>query len=464
VAKVRILVVDDDKTILDLCADLLQGLPNTEVILESQSRQAAERLAEERFDLLITDIRMPEVDGLELMRLAHQHDPQLLLLMITAFPSVETAVESMKYGASDYLTKPFHPLELQRTVQQLLDGRRLHQEHSLLQRQVERTYLFDEIVGKSPAMQNVFNTIQQLAEIDIDVLISGETGTGKELVARSLHTRSPRSEARFVPIDCGAIPEDLLENELFGHERGAFTGAHTQSLGLVEFADQGTFFFDEIGSLSLTLQAKLLRALQERRFRRVGGKEELAMNVRVVAASNRDLFEEVNAQRFRADLYYRLNVGRIELPPLRHRDEDISLLATHFVERFAHELKKPSVDVLPEVLEVFNAYVWPGNVRELQNVIKRAMAMSRNTVLSLDDLPDYIVSQAGDRSFTERAGFFYMRTQHVATFEKAYFTDLLRACKGDVMQAIEEARMPRGTFYRLLKKHNLVADEFRPPC
>jgi two-component system response regulator AtoC len=383
--------------------------------------------------------------------------------MLTGFPTIGTAVESMKLGASDYLTKPFFAEDLLATVRRLLQAKRLREENRLLQRQIERAYTFDEIVGKSPAMQVVFETIRLAAASAVDVLILGETGTGKELVARSIHKRSPRHNACFMPIDCGAIPENLVESEFFGHERGAFTGAHERRLGLLEVADGGTVFLDEIIGMPLSLQAKLLRVLQERRFRRVGGKDEVAVNIRVVAAASRDLIGEIRAQRFREDLYYRLNVGYITIPPLRERVEDIPLLVTYFVDRYRREMGKPAMELKPEVMEILMAYSWPGNIRELQNVLKRMLMMSHGPILSLQDLPDDIVTQAGDRSLTDRGSFFQLREQRIAAFEMEYLTNLLQFHQGDVSQAAREACLPRGTLYRLLKKHGLAAEDFRLP-
>ncbi|MBI4516499.1 MAG: sigma-54-dependent Fis family transcriptional regulator [Deltaproteobacteria bacterium] len=457
----RVLIVDDEEGMLEVCADILGKLPETTITLERSSRQAAELLAKNSFDLLITDIRMPEITGVELLRIARERDPDIPVLMLTAFPAVETAVESMKLGAADYITKPFLPDDLLVTARRLLDERRLRQENTLLGRQVERPYCFDEIIGTSPAMQVVFQKIQRVSATDADVLILGETGAGKELVARSIHRHSLRSNARFVPVDCGAIPENLLESELFGHERGAFTGAHMRSLGLLELADGGTFFLDEIGELPLSLQAKLLRTLQERKFRRVGGKEEIAVNVRVIAATNRDLAVEMRERRFRDDLYYRINVARIEIPPLRERPDDIALLINHFVERYAGEMGKSHATVDPAVSEVLSRYRWPGNVRELQNVVKRTLTMSHRAVISLDDLPDEIVIQAHELAEENHGGFFQLRAQRVMAFEKEYLAELLERWQGDVSRAAREARLPRGTLYRLLKKHDLNADDFR---
>ncbi|HEY3322188.1 MAG TPA: sigma-54 dependent transcriptional regulator [Planctomycetota bacterium] len=460
--RARILVVDNESGMLEVCADTLRRLPDAEVLTENQSKRAAERVSSEDLDLLITDIRMPGLTGLELLRIARQHDPQLPVLMLTAFPSVETAVESMKVGAADYLTKPFLPDDLLATVRRLLEEKRLRQENTLLQRQLERSYSLDEIVGKSPAMQSVFETILRVAETDVDVLILGETGTGKELVARSLHKRSRRKNGRFVPVDCAAIPEQLLESELFGHERGAFTGASQQSMGLLEFADGGTFFLDELGELPISLQAKLLRALQERKYRRVGGTTEIPVDVRVIAATNRDLAVEIREKRFREDLYYRIHVARIVLPPLRERAEDIALLTTYFVNRYAQDMQKGEVAVDPEVLDVLSRYSWPGNVRELQNVLKRSLAMLRGNTMTPDDLPDEVVTHSGDSSATERSGFFAQRNAQMADFERDYIIGLLRQQKGDASKTAREAKLPRGTLYRIMKKHGINPDDYRP--
>ena len=461
--KVHVLVVDDEEGMLEVCSDILRKLPDTEVVTEKRSERAAERLASESFHLLIADIRMPGISGVELLRIARENDPSLPVLILTAFPTVDTAVESMRLGAADYITKPFLPDDLLATVRRLLEQRQLREENRVLQRMVERPYCFDEIVGKSAAMQKVFDTIQQISEAEVDVLITGETGTGKELVARSIHKRSQRKNGRFVPVDCGAIPADLLESEFFGHEKGAFTGAQSRRMGLLEFANQGTFFLDEIGELSLPLQAKLLRVLQERRIRRVGGQEEVEVNVRVIAATARDLATEIRERRFREDLYYRINVARIELPSLRDRQEDIPLLLNRFVEQYARELGKERIEVDSGAIEILTHYPWPGNVRELQNVLRRTLTMMRHEVLSPDDLPDEILAQAAQHGSNrhDRGSFFRLRNQRLDAFEKEYLTHLLVSHQGDVNSAAGEAQVPRATFYRLLKKHNLDPDGFR---
>ena len=455
----RILIVDDEPGMLEVCRDTLQQIEATDIHLEQESRRACERLAAENWDLLIADIRMPEVDGIEVLHIAREHDANLPVLMITAFPSVETAVESMKLGAADYITKPFLPEDLLARVRRLLDEKRLREESRLLQRQVDKSCTFGEIVGQCSAMQDLFEKIRRLAETNVDVLILGETGTGKELVARSVHQRSGR-HGRFVPVDCGAIPEDLLESELFGHERGAFTGAQTRSLGLLEFADKGSFFLDEVGELPIRLQGKLLRVLQERKVRRVGGREEIPVDVRVIAATSRKLEDEVRQKRFREDLYYRINVARIELPPLRERREDIPLLVNHFFERYAREMGKPSTAIDAEVVEIFLSYPWPGNVRELQNVLKQALAMTRNDTVTVDDLPDGVVAGV-TQAPRGNGGFFDLCDRRMAAFARGYFVKLLQSTHGDMTRAAEKAQLPRGTLYRLLKKHGLNPGDFR---
>ncbi len=460
-ARMRVLVVDDEPGMLEVCRDTLGELPSVDVEIEQQSARAAQRLATESWDLLISDVRMPGIGGIELLGIARRHDPDLPVLMLTAYPAVETAVESMKLGAADYITKPFLPDDLLAKVRRILEHKSLREENQLLRRHIERRYAFGDMIGRSPGMLKIFDDIKQVAASDVDVLIFGETGTGKELVARCVHDRSRRSGSRFVPVDCGAIPEDLLESEFFGHERGAFTGANSRSLGLLEFAAHGTLFLDEIGHLPLKLQAKLLRAIQERRIRRVGGTGEFDVDVRVVAATSLDLDEAVRQQRFRADLFYRINVARIKLPALRDRQEDIPLLASHFTARYAHDMGRSGVELDAEAVEVLCHYPWPGNVRELQNVVKRVLAMNRTELIRVEDLPDEIVAGAGVLSDRDQQGFFELREQHVASFERQHLIQLLQNHGGDVSAATAEARLPRGTLYRLLKKHDLNPADFR---
>lgn len=459
--KVRILVVDDEEGMLEVCEDTLSNIPQAEIILEIDSLKAAQRLEDDSIDLLITDIQMPGLNGIDLLRKAREQDPNLLALILTAYPTVETAVKTMKLGATDYITKPFHPDDLLATVKRLVESRQLKEENRLLRRQLERTFAFGEMLGKSLAMQKVFETVERVAETNVDVLVIGETGTGKELVARSIHQRSSRKDGPFVPVDCGAIPEELMESELFGYEKGAFTGAQNRNLGLLEFANGGTFFLDEVGQLPLRLQAKLLRALQERKIRRLGGARETEIDVRVVAATSLDLEEEVRKSRFRLDFYHRIHVARVDLPPLRARNGDIPFLAEKFLSQYATEMGREGATMGAETLEVLSGYSWPGNVRELQNVLKRTLAMVRHPTLVPDDLPDEIVARAGTAAATLLEGFFAQRERWVTSFEREYFTDLLIQCEGDVSRAAREAKLPRGTLYRLLKNHDVDPAKFR---
>ena len=459
----RILVVDDEAGIREVCADALTLLGGkVEVISEGDPKHAAERLASESFDVMVTDIRMPGMTGVELLRAARDLDPELPVLMLTGFPSVETAVECLKLGAVDYLTKPFLPEDLVANVRRFIDERRLKEENALLRRRVAREYRFEDLIGSSDAMQRVYDVIDRVATSDVDVLIHGETGTGKELVARALHTRSRRKGKRFVAVDCGAIPENLLESEFFGHEKGAFTGATGRSLGLMEYADEGTFFLDELGELPPMMQAKLLRALQERSIRRVGAKGLVDVDIRVVAATSRDLQAEVEASRFRQDLYFRVNVVTIELPPLRDRGDDVRELAQHFVAKHAPEMGKPIRAIAPEALEVLAAYRWPGNVRELQNVVRRGLAMSRGEELAVEDLPERLVVNAGEGLVPkDEKGFFELRAEQVAAFEAEFLARTLERHDGDVAAAAKAVKVPRGTYYRLMKNHGIKAADYR---
>lgn len=321
--------------------------------------------------------------------------------------------------------------------------------------------LIDSFVGSSLAMRKVFSTIRRVAKANVDVLIIGETGTGKELVARSVHELSDRRGGPFVPVDCGAIPENLLESEFFGYEKGAFTGAERQRTGLLEMANGGTFFLDELGDLPQMLQAKLLRTLQERKLRRVGGNQEVDVDVRIVAATSRDLDRMVQEREFREDLFYRINVVRIDLPPLRERGDDLGLLAEWMVEKISRENGSPVPAISTEAWSILSRYSWPGNVRELQNVIRRALALSENEVIGPEDLPVPLVAAASASQGILGRTFFELRDEHLARFEREYFESLLERHGGNCKEAAREARLPRGTLYRLLKNHDIEPADFR---
>lgn len=453
-ADARVLVVDDDAAELKRCLAALEDLEGVRAEGMTRSTEALTRLGNEAFDLLITDLRMPVVDGMDLLRVAAAHDPDLPVLVLTGFPSVDTALATLKAGADDYLTKPVHPGELVAVVQRLLEGRRLRREHSLLER---RLGMGDEsdLVGASPAMVRVLDVVRRMAASDLDVLIVGETGTGKELVARRVHALSARP-GRFVPVDCGAIPDHLVESELYGHEKGAFTGADRRTMGLLEYADGGTFFLDEVQSLAVTLQAKLLRSLQERRFRRVGAAQEIRANVRVVAALNEDPDELLRRGRLREDLYHRLNVGRVELPPLRERQGDIPLLVDYFLRRFSPGDPESVHGVSKGAMALLEAYPWPGNVRELENILERSLLFTRDKEITKLDLEQSATANALDE-------WKDIKESALARVEQAYLETALKAHRGDVNKIAEGMGITPRAVYGKLKKYEINPAEYRNP-
>jgi DNA-binding NtrC family response regulator len=459
----RVVLIDPAAEARGIYPAALAALEPLELRFEAERSRALELLSHESFDLAVLAIEPADSDGIEWLRQVRQVDPQLPVVVVASSPSVETAIACLRLGAGDYLTKPIVAADLLTGVTRLLSDRKRDDENTLLRRQIERPYSFDHLVGTSPAMQKVFGTIAQVADSDVDVLVIGDTGTGKELAARALHRRSRRADKPFVPVDCGAIPENLLESEFFGHERGAFTGADSRRIGLLEFADGGTFFLDEIGELPLLLQAKLLRTLQERKIRRVGGREEIDVDVRIVAATARDLEEMIRQKTFREDLYYRINVVRIDLPPLSRRGDDLGLLVEGFALRYSREMGKRVSGITPEAYQVLSQYSWPGNVRELQNVVRRGLALTQDAMIGLDDLPDDLVAAAGQHAAAGNGqrGYFQLREEFVAKFERDYLRTLLRQHHGNVKTAAAEAKLPRGTLYRLMKNHGLDGADFR---
>jgi DNA-binding NtrC family response regulator len=441
---------------------LLARLQPLDVRIEVSLDKALELMARDSWDLGVIAARKG-LAATEVLALVRKADPQLPIVILDPAPSVATARTCLTKDATDYLALDRAEADLEDALVRLLTGSRRQAAEAVLRRAVERPYSFAGFLGESPAMREVYSMIERVAPSSVDVLVTGETGTGKELVARAIHTQSRRAAGPFVPVDCGAIPDALLESELFGHERGAFTGADARRIGLVEFADGGTLFLDEVGELPLPLQAKLLRVLQERRVRRVGARQETAVDVRVVAATSRPIDAMVADGSFRRDLFYRINVVRIDLPPLRARGDDIGLLAEHFANRAAQEMGRPVGGLSTDVYQVLKSYHWPGNVRELQNVVRRAMALARAPTATIDDLPDEVVAAAGGISASEpgATGFFAKRAEHVARFEKQFLTELLTRHNGDVAAAAREAKLPRGTLYRLMKGHQLDAALFR---
>jgi len=383
---IRVLVVDDEQSMRDLLAIMLRQA-GYDVTIADGGETAIERLKAESFDLVVTDLRMRKVDGLTVLKAAKEHAPRTVVLVVTAYASTETAVEAMKLGAYDYITKPFKLDELKVTVANALERRRLREENLALKRQLYRERGFENFVGRSPKILDVFETIRKTADSGSTVMITGESGTGKELVAQALHWESSRRGGPFVSVNCGAVPETLMESELFGHVKGAFTGAVASTEGLFAAADGGTLFLDEITEIPHTVQVKLLRAVQERQIRRVGDTRDVKIDVRLIAASNRDLGRAVSDGLLREDLFYRLNVIPIHLPPLRDRREDIPLLIAHFIKKLSSEVGRPVHGVTPDALAMLEQYHWPGNTRELENVVERAIVLGSSELLEADGLP-----------------------------------------------------------------------------
>jgi two-component system response regulator PilR (NtrC family) len=390
----RVLVVDDEASMRDMLRIVLRR-DGYEVLVANGARTALAVIEKEHIDLLLSDIRMPDGSGVDVVRAAKAANRDVVAFMMTAFASTDTAVEAMRLGAVDYFTKPFNVDELRLKIGQHLETRRLKEENVVLKRALNATHEFSNLIGRSPAMLELFQLIETVAKTPSTVLITGESGTGKEMVAKAIHVNSLRRDRPFVALNCGAVPETLLESELFGHVRGAFTGADANKKGLVEVAEGGTIFLDEIGEMNPSMQVKLLRVLQERRFRRLGGTTEVQADVRVVVATHQDLPALIAAGRFREDLYYRINVIPVHLPPLRERREDIGLLADRFLHTFAEQMAKPVTGLSSEAMRILAAYRWPGNVRELQNVIERAVALEQSPVVLPETLPAHVRELAG---------------------------------------------------------------------
>ena len=458
--KGRILAIDDEPTVLDICRETLTQAGYTVRLCET-GRSGIAAVQEERFDLVLIDLRMLDIEGLEILREVRSIDRQMVAVMVTGQPTIATAVQAVKEGAFDYLPKPLSPDHLLIVVDRALQQKRLAEENLLLRKELKFRPGFEGIVGKSRAMERVMDLVEKVADSDSSVVIQGETGTGKELIATSLHGNSPRSDRPFLPINCGALPEQLLESELFGHERGAFTGAYTRKPGLLEAAPGGTVFLDEISVLSPNLQVKLLRVLQDRQIRRVGGHETIDIDIRILSATNEDLDEAVSRGDFRKDLYYRLNVITVVLPPLRERPEDIPLLAEHFLEALNATRQTRVGGISREAADLLQVYPWPGNVRELQNVIERAFFLTDSELLIPADLPPQLVRKEAPRSANTRLSFSEARRAYAEPFEREYLTELLRECRGNVSRAAERAGLHRSSFQRLMKKLEIRSGDYR---
>ena len=456
----RILVVDDEPDMAESCAFLLRR-KGYETTVATSAEQAVEELARLPFALVVSDVRMPRMNGMQLLSAVKSRDPDIEVVLITGHPDIQGAVAAIKQGAFDYLTKPYAEKDLLERVGKALAHRRVKQGNAGLKDRLQSGVEGRRLVYVSAAFGDLVAMLERAARTDASVLIQGESGTGKELLAHHLHDKSVRSEKPFVPVDCTAIPAELFESELFGHEKGAFSGAMQDKMGLFQVADGGTLFLDELGELPLSFQSKLLRAIQERAIRRVGANAEIPVDVRIVAATNRNLQKEVQEGRFRQDLLYRLDVVRLEAPPLRARPEDVEELARHFLQRFGAKAGIFAID--PEALLALRAYEWPGNVRQLRNAIERACALAAGPQLTVADLPHEVRGGSDELApdGAEAGTFQEMKARRIAAIEKSYLEGLLDKHKGNVTHSADEAGMTRSALQKLLQKYGIRSVDFR---
>lgn len=442
---------------LENCRRILMSV-GYDCLLTSDPAQAVSLFGSERPDVLITDVRMPGMDGMDVLKHARETDPARPVIILTAFASIESAIDAVKQGAFDYLPKPSSNDQIRIAVQRAMQQRRLALENLHLREQLQGTFGFEKLIGQSRALLQALDLVRKAARSEANVLIVGESGTGKELIARAIHANSRRASEALVPVDCASLPENLLESELFGYEHGAFTGATKSKPGLIELAHGGTLFLDEIGELRSELQAKLLRFLQERQFRRVGGPRLIQVDVRLVSATNRDLEQLIAQNGFRTDLYYRLNVIPIRIPPLRERDGDIPMLAHSFLNRYRKENGKPALQgFAPDVMRVFESYAWPGNVRELQNVVERACALADSEIITVKDLPERLGSGCLGATSPKSTAFHAStyreaKERWLKEFQSQFAQEMLRKYGGNLSRAANAAGVDRKTFRKLLKQ------------
>jgi len=446
-------VVDDDADTRDVCAEVLRG-EGYEIIRAESGRSAEAVLRSSAVDVAVADLKMPEMGGLEVLRAAKEADPDTVVILITAFPTVDTAVEAMKFGAAEYLVKPFSPQQLVEAVRASLEARRTREAHGLLRSRLRRTFSLSGLLGQSRGILKLFDDIRRTAAVDAPLLILGESGAGKELVARAIHDNGPRQGRPFVAVNCAAIPENLLEAELFGYERGAFTGAAGPKRGLLEVADGGTVLLDEVCEMSVMIQAKLLRALEERAVRRLGARAPVPFDVRFMAATNRDMRDELARQRFREDLFFRIAVIEITVPPLRERREDIPLLAAHFLESCAAHYGRQFDGITGAAMDLITQYDWPGNVRELKNAVERAAAYARGALVVPEDLPAAVLAGAERRP---RASFHDWKEKTLERLEREFLETTLQKHGGNVTRAAQTLGIHRSTLQRLMRRLKLPA-------
>ncbi len=439
----RILVVDDELAMREALRDWLNE-DGYEVGLAGSGEEAITLVNKGHWDIMFLDLKMPGMDGIETLKKVKEINPEIEIIMMTAYATIDTAVKAMKEGAFDYLVKPFEPDEIQIQINKIMERRELKIENLILRQRLEERYEYDEIVGVSKPMQEVFDLISRVSKSDSNILITGESGTGKELIARAIHANSDRCFMPFIVINCGALPDSLLESELFGYEKGAFTGAENTKRGRIEMADKGTLFLDEIGDISLKTQVGLLRVIQQKEISRLGSEKIKKVDVRIIAATNKDLTKAIDEGRFREDLYWRLNVITIHVPPLRERKEDIPLLADFFIKRFAVDMKKNPKRLSNDALQALMDYDWPGNVRELENVIERAMVIGKGDVIQSEDLPFH-------RDNTIKKDF----PKSLKMMEKLHIERILKETNWNITRASRILEIDRQTLYNKIRKYNI---------
>ncbi len=447
-----VLIVDDEAAIRESLQALLE-MEGYAVHTAEDGQEGLARLAEYPYDLVLLDFALPERNGIEILHDIRERDAELPVIMITAYGTVENAVNAMQAGATNFIQKPWDNEKLLADVRAALARRRAEEEVVQLKRALKQRYNFEHIIGKSEPMLRIFDLVAQVAPSRSTILLQGESGTGKELIAKALHMNSPRKDRAFVPVNTGSMPADLLESTLFGHVKGAFTSAVASKKGLFEVADRGTLFLDEIGTMSLDTQAKILRVLQDRKFMHLGGVSEIQVDVRIIAATNVDLKQQVKEGKFRDDLFYRLNVITIDLPPLRQRKNDIPMLAQHFITKFAEENDRPPIRITPEVLRPLMEYDWPGNVRELENVIERAVVLATGTALTVDLLPENFV--AGNKLATMEHRPDASLFDIMEDCERRIIGDMLEKCGGNQTEAADHFRVPLSTLNQKIKRLNI---------
>lgn len=458
--KAPILVVDDDEGILESCRMILEDEGHSVEVAHSGAA-GLEILRQRSFALMLIDLRMPEMSGLEILEQARAADPDVLPIIITGYGTIESAVEAMKKGAFNYITKPFTAAQLMAAVDTALEYSTLLRDNASLREQLKRCCSLHRIVGQSASLESVLAIIAKVAPSDANVLVTGESGTGKELVAHTLHVNSNRCDKPFIAVDCAALPSTLLESELFGYEQGAFTGASQMKRGLFELADRGTLLLDEIAEMSAELQAKLLRTLQERSFRRLGGERLIRVDIRIIASTNRNLQAEVQDGRFRQDLLYRLNVVTINPPPLRDRQGDVARLTDYFLREFSRASGKSRVRIDPEALRALDRYRWPGNVRELRNVIERAVVLCEGDTVRVQDLPEDIQEQGRiGKQIPLATGYKTLHQQWLGYQGKQYLMGLLRQHHGNISAVAREAQLSRKSVYDLLRRFEIDPLQF----